>query len=122
MCIAFMITFFPDNIVECGIPKPPTNGTIVRYTGTYEGSIACIQCRAGLQLQGEPVSECTQSGRWTVNTSDQLCINNTTGENFISGSCMGSSVLHGVCTVLCKCVYATIGSSLFVPSYIISTL
>ena len=38
---------------NCGVPRPPGNGTIVNYTSTVEGSALLYQCNPGFAPVGE---------------------------------------------------------------------
>ena len=54
----------PLSSVNCGIPRPPRNGTIVNYTGTLEGSALFYRCNFGFGPQGVLTAVCTANGNW----------------------------------------------------------
>ena len=50
--------------VNCGVPRPPGNGTIMNYTATLEGSTVFYQCNFGFGPQGVLTAVCTANGSW----------------------------------------------------------
>lgn len=59
--------------VNCGVPRPPGNGTIVNYTGTLEGSTVFYQCNFGFGPQGVLTAVCTANGSWIPDPARVTC-------------------------------------------------
>ena len=59
--------------VNCGVPRPPGNGTIVNYTGTLEGSTVFYQCNFGFGPQGILTAVCTANGSWIPDPAHVTC-------------------------------------------------
>ena len=58
---------------NCGVPRPPANGTIVNYTSTVEGSTLLYQCNPGFGPVGEMTAVCAANGSWTSDPADVAC-------------------------------------------------
>ena len=58
---------------NCGVPRPPGNGTIVNYTSTVEGSALLYQCKQGFGPVGEMTAVCAANGSWSPDPADVTC-------------------------------------------------
>ena len=58
---------------NCGVPRPPGNGTIVNYTSTVEGSALLYQCNPGFGPVGEMTAVCAANGSWSPDPADVMC-------------------------------------------------
>ena len=58
---------------NCGVPRPPGNGTIVNYTGTAEGSTLLYQCNPGFDPVGKKTAVCAASGNWSPDPAGVMC-------------------------------------------------
>ena len=80
---------------NCGVPKPPGNGTIVNYTGTVEGSTLLYQCNSGFGPVGEMTAVCAADGRWSPDPADVSC--REIG--------MQMAIIHAIHQVVLNCHY-----------------
>ena len=53
------------SVIDCGSLDPPMNGRVETPQGTTFGSEALYSCRAGYEVNGATVRECTQSEDWS---------------------------------------------------------
>ena len=60
------------NIVGCGEPIEPDNGSISRYSSREEGATLTFHCNNGYMPEASMVSTC-QSGSWTPNPASLSC-------------------------------------------------
>jgi len=58
--------------VDCGPPRPPSDGFLESYTNTIEGSEVFYNCDTGF-VRGRMRSVCTRNG-WTPNPADLNCL------------------------------------------------
>ena len=58
---------------NCGVSRPPENGTIVNYTSTVEGSALLYQCNPGFSPVGEMTAVCAANGSWSPDPADVKC-------------------------------------------------
>ena len=58
---------------NCGVPKPPRNGTIVNYNSTVEGSVLRYQCNSGFGSVGEMIAVCAANGSWSPDPAHVTC-------------------------------------------------
>ena len=54
---------------NCGVPRPPGNGSIVNYTSTA----LFYQCDQGFRPVGEMTAVCAANGSWSPNPADVTC-------------------------------------------------
>ena len=61
------------HVANCGVPKPPGNGTVVNYTSTVEGSALLYQCNPGFGPVGETTAVCAANGSWSPDPANVTC-------------------------------------------------
>ena len=64
---------FLHHAANCGVPRPPGNGTIVNCTSTVEGSALLYQCNPGFGPVGEMTAVCAANGSWSPDPADVTC-------------------------------------------------
>ena len=57
--------------LDCGQPRPPTNGSVTTPEGSSEGSVAVFTCDNGFKLVGTGTVACLSTGRWSQ--SSPIC-------------------------------------------------
>lgn len=60
--------------VDCGIPDPPVNGSLLGSINTTEDSMIFYRCNEGLFPMGNLPSVCGGNGVWKPNPRDQCCV------------------------------------------------
>ena len=73
MCFFYNYLFDLPSSVNCGVPAPPGNGSIVNYTSTMEGSVIYYQCNLGFGPLGEMSVVCAANGSWSPDPADVTC-------------------------------------------------
>lgn len=64
---------FLNIYIDCGDPEPPTNGSVITYSGTSEGDLVHFQCRRGLFPFEEQTAVCTLEGKWNPDPGQVEC-------------------------------------------------
>ena len=59
--------------MDCGIPIPPTDGTIVSYSGTKLGNIVTFKCDEGFRPSAEVNGTCGSDARWNPAPNRHNC-------------------------------------------------
>jgi len=59
-------------VVDCGPPTTPRNGSLENYTNTTEGSVVFYSCDPGLVPEQQMRAVCTGNG-WSPNPGDLNC-------------------------------------------------
>lgn len=62
------------NVVNCGDPSPPANGTLSSYSHTREGSTVDFQCHEGFVPSEIRTATCTYQQRWIPEPEAHNCI------------------------------------------------
>ena len=73
MCMHDLIWFTLHYVANCGVPRPPDNGSIVNYTSTVEGSTLFYQCNPGFGPVDEMTAVCAANGSWSPDPADVTC-------------------------------------------------
>ena len=60
-------------VVNCGIPLPPSNGSIVSYSGTEVGDSIIYKCHDGFRPSYEMSGTCTMDARWQPAPHEHNC-------------------------------------------------
>ena len=50
--------------MDCGIPTPPVNGSIVDFSGAKLGNTVIFKCNEGFRPSAEVNSTCGSDARW----------------------------------------------------------
>ena len=95
------------DIIDCGQPSPPPNGSVT-YGNTQYGSVITYACSSGYTLIGSPNNTCSSAGNWTAPTPtcQQLdhCPNITIRNGFMrANNSMGRGLFRTGTTVLFTC-------------------
>ena len=81
--------------MNCGIPIPPINGSIVNYSGTK--LLVTFKCDEGFRPSAEVVGTCGSDTRWNPAPSEHNC-------TFIKGIQFFKKVLDdGMCSNVGPC-------------------
>ena len=59
--------------MDCGIPTPPVNGSIVNYSGTELGDIVVFKCNEGFRPSAEVNGTCRSNARWYPTSNGHNC-------------------------------------------------
>ena len=65
---------FLHYIVNCGMPIPPSNGSVGQYLHTREGATVTFWCNDGFRPSAIVTSICNSTGRWTPDPEQHSCI------------------------------------------------
>ena len=60
-------------IVNCGVPMPPTNGSLGNYAHTREGATVTYKCDDGFRPSAIHNSTCSITGYWTPDPELHNC-------------------------------------------------
>ena len=61
------------NAVDCYVPIPPTNGSVVNFTGTKVGDNVTYKCDEGFRPSLEMNGTCTLEGLWSPAPQEHNC-------------------------------------------------
>ena len=61
------------NLVSCGVPTPPGNGSIAPIPNILEGAEVSFGCNEGFVPTGQRMAMCRTTGNWTPDPADLVC-------------------------------------------------
>ena len=59
--------------MDCGIPIPPNNGSILKYSGTKLGDFVIFNCNEGFRPSGEVNGTCISNAMWNPASESHNC-------------------------------------------------
>ena len=66
--------YYTHTVVNCGVPIPPTNGSLGNYNHTREGSTLTFYCNDGFRPSAIMTSTCTNTTLWIPPPHQLECV------------------------------------------------
>ena len=61
-------------LVDCGVPVPPNNGSLGSYTNTREGTSVTFRCNEGFRPSVPMIATCMRNAMWYPAPDGHDCI------------------------------------------------